>query len=149
MSRARPRVGIDARKLSDFGIGSYVRNLVESIARRPEAEAYAFRVYVRAADRLQRTAAWLLEIEDGLGHVRGVVLADSLGIAADLDAAMATHVEHYVDEWRAISTTGQAAPVRLVRQRARAERSQLRLRRRARSAPTGDAGGAGSRRGRR
>ena len=51
MSRARPRVGIDARKLSDFGIGSYVRNLVESIARRPEAEAYAFRVYVRAADR--------------------------------------------------------------------------------------------------
>ena len=105
--------------------------------------------YVRAADRLQRTAAWLLEIEGGLGHVRGVVLADSLGIADDLDAAMATHVEHYVEEWRAISTTGQAAPVRLVRQRARAERSQLRLRRRARSAPTGDAGGAGSRRGRR
>ncbi len=51
MSRARPRVGIDARKLTDFGIGSYVRNLIESIARRPEAQAYAFRVYVRGEDR--------------------------------------------------------------------------------------------------
>lgn len=51
MRRARPRVGIDARKLTDFGIGSYVRNLVESIARRPEAQAYAFRIYVRGEDR--------------------------------------------------------------------------------------------------
>jgi nitrite reductase (NADH) large subunit len=57
--------------------------------------------YVRTADRLQRTAAWLEEIEGGLDHVRGVVLDDSLGIAADLDAAMAAHVDHYVDEWRA------------------------------------------------
>ena len=51
MRRARPRGGIDARKLTDFGIGSYVRNLVESIARRPEAQAYAFRIYVRSEDR--------------------------------------------------------------------------------------------------
>ena len=51
MRRARPRVGIDARKLTDFGIGSYVRNLIESIARRPEAQAYAFRIYVRGEDR--------------------------------------------------------------------------------------------------
>ncbi|MFY9552922.1 MAG: glycosyltransferase family 1 protein [Thermoanaerobaculia bacterium] len=46
-----PRVGIDARKLTDFGIGTYVRNLLESIARRPEARAYRFRVYVRGQDR--------------------------------------------------------------------------------------------------
>jgi nitrite reductase (NADH) large subunit len=57
--------------------------------------------YVRTADRLQRTAAWLEEIEGGLDHVRAVVLEDSLGIAADLDAAMVTHVSGYVDEWRA------------------------------------------------
>ena len=57
--------------------------------------------YVRTADRLQRTAAWLEEIEGGLDHVRSVVLDDSLGIAADLDAAIAAHVDHYVDEWRA------------------------------------------------
>src|SRR5262249_58940945 len=45
-----PRVGIDARKLTDFGIGSYVRNLLEAIARRPESRAYRFRVYVRGDD---------------------------------------------------------------------------------------------------
>ncbi|MFP5336418.1 MAG: nitrite reductase (NAD(P)H), partial [Actinomycetes bacterium] len=57
--------------------------------------------YVRTADRLQRTAAWLEEVEGGLDHVRSVVLDDSLGIAADLDAAMAAHVDSYADEWRA------------------------------------------------
>ncbi|HVQ54307.1 MAG TPA: hypothetical protein VMT25_03965, partial [Thermoanaerobaculia bacterium] len=48
---ARPRIGIDARKLADLGIGSYIRNLIEGISRRPEAEQYLFRVYVPAADR--------------------------------------------------------------------------------------------------
>jgi nitrite reductase (NADH) large subunit len=57
--------------------------------------------YVRTGDRLQRTAVWLEEIEGGLDHVRDVVLNDSLGIADDLDAAMAAHVEGYVDEWKA------------------------------------------------
>jgi len=47
---ATPRVGIDARKLTDFGIGSYVRNLLEAIARHPDSERYRFRVYVRTAD---------------------------------------------------------------------------------------------------
>ncbi|MBI4939156.1 MAG: nitrite reductase large subunit [Actinobacteria bacterium] len=57
--------------------------------------------YVRTADRLQRTAPWLDDVEGGLEHVRAVVLEDSLGIAADLDAAMDAHVDGYVDEWRA------------------------------------------------
>ncbi len=56
--------------------------------------------YVRTADRLQRTASWLEDIEGGLDHVRAVILEDSLGIAADLDAAMAAHVAQYSDEWR-------------------------------------------------
>jgi len=47
----RPRIGIDARKVADFGIGSYIRNLIESIARRPESERYHFRVYVPSAER--------------------------------------------------------------------------------------------------
>lgn len=50
-SAAAPRVGFDARKLKDYGIGSYIRNLLEGIARRPEAGAYRFRVYVRTEDR--------------------------------------------------------------------------------------------------
>ena len=48
---ARPRIGIDARKVADFGIGSYIRNLIEGIAGRPEAAQYLFRVYVPGADR--------------------------------------------------------------------------------------------------
>jgi glycosyltransferase involved in cell wall biosynthesis len=44
------RIGIDARKLKDYGIGSYIRNLLQAIARREESERYRFRVYVRAAD---------------------------------------------------------------------------------------------------
>ncbi len=50
-SAGTPRVGIDARKLKDYGIGSYIRNLLEAIARRPEAAAYRFRVYVPTEDR--------------------------------------------------------------------------------------------------
>ncbi len=46
-----PRIGIDARKAADFGIGSYIRNLIAAISRRPEAERYLFRVYVPAAER--------------------------------------------------------------------------------------------------
>jgi nitrite reductase (NADH) large subunit len=57
--------------------------------------------YVRTADRLQRTAAWLEDHEGGLEAVRQVVLEDSLGIGADLDLAMAGHVEAYEDEWAA------------------------------------------------
>ena len=55
--------------------------------------------YVRTADRLQRTAPWIEEHEGGLDAIRAVVLDDSLGIAADLDAAMASHVSNYRDEW--------------------------------------------------
>ena len=57
--------------------------------------------YVRTADRLQRTAPWVDDVEGGLDGVRAVVLEDSLGIAADLDAQMARHVEEYEDEWKA------------------------------------------------
>ena len=46
-----PRIGLDARKLTHFGIGSYVRNLLEAIGRNPESAAYRFRVYVPGGDR--------------------------------------------------------------------------------------------------
>jgi len=70
-----------------------------------------FMYYIRTADRLQRTAPWLEEIEGGLDHVRAVILEDSLGIAADLDAAMAAHVASYADEWKAVLED----PVKLAR----------------------------------
>lgn len=57
--------------------------------------------YVRTADRLQRTAPWMESVDGGIEAVRAVVLDDSLGIAADLDEAMARHVDSYQDEWAA------------------------------------------------
>jgi nitrite reductase (NADH) large subunit len=56
--------------------------------------------YIRTADRLQRTAAWLESLDGGLDHLRRVIVDDDLGLCAELDAAMARHVESYVDEWR-------------------------------------------------
>jgi nitrite reductase (NADH) large subunit len=58
--------------------------------------------YIRTADRLQRTAAWIEAMDGGLDHLRDVIVADSLGICADLEAAMARHVTSYRDEWRAV-----------------------------------------------
>ncbi|WP_458779129.1 nitrite reductase large subunit NirB [Arthrobacter sp. D3-16] len=58
-----------------------------------------FMYYIRTADRLQRTARWQEELDGGIKHVEDVVVKDTLGIAEDLEAAMAKHVDTYVDEW--------------------------------------------------
>ncbi len=55
--------------------------------------------YVFTADRLQRTAPWVESLDGGLDHLRAVVVDDSLGLCAELDAAMARHVAGYSDEW--------------------------------------------------
>ncbi len=57
--------------------------------------------YIRTAERLQRTARWQEELDGGLDHVRAVVCEDSLGIAEELEAAIAAHVDGYEDEWAA------------------------------------------------
>jgi nitrite reductase (NADH) large subunit len=57
--------------------------------------------YIRTADRMQRTARWIEDIEGGLDHVRSVVVDDSLGLARELEAAMAQHIDTYEDEWAA------------------------------------------------
>jgi nitrite reductase (NADH) large subunit len=56
--------------------------------------------YIRTADRLQRTAAWIEAMDGGLDHLRDVIVHDSLGLASELEAAMARHVASYADEWR-------------------------------------------------
>ncbi|WP_156754710.1 nitrite reductase large subunit NirB [Actinokineospora pegani] len=58
--------------------------------------------YIRTADRLQRTSAWLDAMEGGLDHLRDVVVHDSLGLCAELEAQMAAHVDGYADEWAAV-----------------------------------------------
>jgi len=57
--------------------------------------------YIFTADRLQRTAPWFEELEGGIDGLRAVIFDDSLGICADLDAAVARHVDGYADEWKA------------------------------------------------
>ncbi len=56
--------------------------------------------YVRTADRLQRIAPWVEE--KGLDHIREVVCDDSLGLAAEFEAAVARHVEGYACEWKGV-----------------------------------------------
>ncbi|TFD62930.1 nitrite reductase large subunit [Cryobacterium suzukii] len=57
--------------------------------------------YIRTADRMQRTARWMEDLEGGLEHVREVVINDSLGLAEELEQAMLAHVDNYEDEWAA------------------------------------------------
>jgi nitrite reductase (NADH) large subunit len=56
--------------------------------------------YVRTADRLQRTAGWLENLEGGLEYLRSVVCEDSLGIGAELEAAMSHVIGTYECEWK-------------------------------------------------
>jgi nitrite reductase (NADH) large subunit len=55
--------------------------------------------YVRTADRLQRTATWLDNLEGGLDYLKQVVCEDSLGIAGELESDMARVVATYQCEW--------------------------------------------------
>ena len=58
-------------------------------------------LYIRSADRLQRTAPWVAAFPGGMDELRRVVVEDSRGIGAELDAEVERHVAGYVDEWRA------------------------------------------------
>ena len=57
--------------------------------------------YVRTADRLQRTSVWMENLEGGLDYLKSVVIDDSLGLAADLEAEMAHVIDTYECEWKA------------------------------------------------
>jgi nitrite reductase (NADH) large subunit len=56
--------------------------------------------YVRTADRLQRTAVWMENLEGGLDYLRQVVCEDKLGIAMELEEEMQHLVDTYECEWK-------------------------------------------------
>jgi nitrite reductase (NADH) large subunit len=56
--------------------------------------------YVKTADRLQRTAPWFNRLEGGIEYLRQVIIQDSLGICAELEAQMAHVVGTYQCEWK-------------------------------------------------
>jgi len=60
--------------------------------------------YVRTADRLQRTSTWRENLEGGLDYLKGVLLQDSLGLAAELEAQMQHVVDTYQCEWKTAVT---------------------------------------------
>ena len=60
--------------------------------------------YVRTADRLQRTSTWRDNLEGGLDYLKGVVVADTLGLGAELEAQMQHVVDTYQCEWKTAIT---------------------------------------------
>ncbi|MCD6061809.1 MAG: nitrite reductase, partial [Moraxellaceae bacterium] len=56
--------------------------------------------YVRTADRLQRTSVWRDNMEGGLDYLKDVIINDSLGLAAELEADMVHVVDTYQCEWK-------------------------------------------------
>ncbi|MEY8875514.1 MAG: nitrite reductase large subunit NirB [Leptothrix sp. (in: b-proteobacteria)] len=60
--------------------------------------------YVRTADRLQRTSTWRDNLEGGLSYLQDVIIKDSLGLAAELEAQMQHVVATYQCEWKTAVT---------------------------------------------
>ncbi|MBG6234089.1 nitrite reductase (NADH) large subunit [Pedobacter sp. CAN_A7] len=56
--------------------------------------------YIRTADPLTRTAAWLNKMEGGMDYLRNVVLNDSLGMAETWEYEMQGLVNAYQCEWK-------------------------------------------------
>jgi nitrite reductase (NADH) large subunit len=56
--------------------------------------------YIRTADRLERTATWFNKLEGGIDYLRQVIIEDSLGICAELEAQMQHLVNTYQCEWK-------------------------------------------------
>ncbi|MEO9945280.1 nitrite reductase large subunit NirB [Paraglaciecola sp.] len=64
--------------------------------------------YVRTADRLQRTSVWMENLEGGLEYVQKVVIEDSLGLGAELEASMQNVVDTYQCEWKSTIESEQS-----------------------------------------
>jgi nitrite reductase (NADH) large subunit len=58
--------------------------------------------YIKTADPLTRTATWLNKLDGGITYLRNVVVNDSLGIAAQLEAEMQSLVDKYKCEWKEV-----------------------------------------------
>jgi len=67
--------------------------------------------YIRTADKLQRTSLWLESLDGGIDYLKQVIIADKLGLNAQLEADLARLRERFVCEWQATL----AQPERLAR----------------------------------
>lgn len=58
--------------------------------------------YIRTADKLMRTSVWLDKLEGGIDQLRKVIIDDSLGICAELEADMKHLIDTYQCEWTSV-----------------------------------------------
>ena len=56
--------------------------------------------YIKTADRLQRTATWMENLEGGLEYLQDVVINDSLNIGEELEAQMKSLRDSYRCDWK-------------------------------------------------
>jgi nitrite reductase (NAD(P)H) len=59
-------------------------------------------LYVRTADKLQRTARWIENLPGGIKYLQSVILEDKLGICAELEKQMSDLVGTFFCEWTAV-----------------------------------------------
>ncbi|WP_332821401.1 nitrite reductase large subunit NirB [Pseudomonas sp.] len=55
--------------------------------------------YIRTADKLQRTSVWRESLDGGLDYLKEVIIDDSLGLGAELEAQMQLVIDRYECEW--------------------------------------------------
>lgn len=58
--------------------------------------------YIKTADRLQRTATWLENLEGGLAYLQDVVINDSLNIGDELETQLAALRATYACDWKRV-----------------------------------------------
>jgi nitrite reductase (NADH) large subunit len=58
--------------------------------------------YIKTADPLMRTATWLNKMDGGIAYLRNVIVNDSLGICADLEAEIELLIKNYHCEWKEV-----------------------------------------------
>ena len=56
--------------------------------------------YIQTADRLQRTATWMNNLQGGLAYLKEVIINDKLGLCKKLETEMTTVLDRYECEWK-------------------------------------------------
>lgn len=92
--------GMKPRHADLFAINLTTPRLVQLIDR-------VLMFYIRTADRLQRTSTWMNNLEGGLDYLKSVVIDDTLGLCAELDAQMQHVVDTFQCEWKTAADTPQ------------------------------------------
>jgi glycosyltransferase involved in cell wall biosynthesis len=89
------RVAIDARKLHDYGIGTYVRNLVHALARQPHDDHYVLLCRDADADYVRSLGARFEPLIERAGNYS---LREQLSVPSSLHRAQVDlfHAPHYV-----------------------------------------------------